>query len=431
MVPRVPLRRRRLASTPSVTARAALVLATVLLAAPVAHAQIADRTVCVVSASPEKAEGWAKVLRQRRLATRVIDALDLDQVSNRPDLLACGAVFASSDSSLYWKGHPGAWKAASAHPLLLMGAAAELAPPHGAGVETARFVASSGRAITLSAAVATGLGLPTSLGREPDGQLALYKEDVPMRGLAGVDPRRATDLVAIGRAGSAPDAPIGVAVFDRRVLWSFAGTPEGLTSGGQALLAALVAQILPPDPADVARAEAAQRFSDDPADAPSPDDGESIGPSDAPPPRVLPAQASRTAPRLEFVKSFAGAPRSFDGLSGRVNLVVFWATWCGWCRKEMPEVQKLHDALSKRGVGVTAVSIDKRPATVDDFLRRGGFTFPTVVTTPGAQKSYGLAGVPSAVLLDKYGRIRASYVGASSFHLAQVEPAVATLLAGK
>lgn len=419
------------AAGPRALAAALLLAASALIATALpARAELADRTVCVVSASPETAATWARVLHEQRLATRVIDALDLDQVSNRPDLLSCGAVFASSDSALYWKGHPGAWKAASMHPLFLMGNAAELAAPRGAGAENARFVPGSGRAITLSAEVAAGLALPT-LAREPDGLLALYKDDVPMRGLAGVDPRRAGDVVAIGHAGAAADAPIGVAVVESRVLWAFGGTADGLTAGGRALLAALVKQILPADPADVARADAAKRFSDDPADAPSPDDGESLGPSDAPPPRVLPAQASRQAPRLEFVKSFAGAPRTFDGLSGHVNLVVFWATWCGWCRKEMPEVQRLSDALGKRGVVVTAVSIDKRPSTVDDFLRRGGFTFPTVVTTPGAQKSYGLSGVPSAVLLDKYGRIRARYAGAGSFRLAQVEPAVDTLLAGR
>lgn len=400
-------------------------------AAPAAAQQLADRTVCVVSANDTMAETWAKVLREHRLSVRVIDALDLDQVSNRPDLLACGAVFASSDSALYWKGHPGAWKAASMHPLFLMGATTELAPPRGPGAENARFLAASGHTIALNAQAVADLPLPPSLPREPDGRLALYRDDVPMRGLAGVDPRRATGVVAVGHAGTGSDATIAIAIVDNRVLWTYGGTPDALTGAGRALLAALVAQILPPDPAAVARAEAAKRYSSDPADAPSPDDGESLGPSDAPPARVLPAQASRKAPRLEFVESFAGGPASFDALSGRVNLVVFWATWCGWCRKEMPEVQKLHEALSKRGVRVTAVSIDKRPSTVDDFLRRGGFTVPTAVTVPGAQKSYGLSGVPSAVLLDKYGRIRASYVGANSFRLAQVEPAVEALLAGK
>ncbi|MFN7952042.1 MAG: TlpA disulfide reductase family protein [bacterium] len=399
--------------------------------ATAASAQPAERTVCVVSATPALAAQWEKTLREHRIATRVIDALDLDQVANRPDLLACGLVFATSDTALYWKGHPGPWKAVSAHPLFLMGAATELVAPQGAGTEGARFTPASGRAVALSAAAASQLDLPPSLPKEPDGRIAIYANDVPMRTIVGVDARRAVGVEAVGRVSDDAAAAFAITRFDNRVLWGFGGTPDSLTGAGRALLSALVARALPPDPAELARAEVSKPFSEDPDDAPSPDDGESLGPATGPPAKLVAAPNARKAPRFEFRETYAGAPRSFDALSGRVNLVVFWATWCGWCRKEMPEVQKLHDSLRGKGVNVIAVSIDKRTVTVDDYLRRVGVTVPTVVTVPGTQRSYGFNGVPSAVLIDRAGRIRATYSGAGSFRLAQVQPSVDALLANR
>lgn len=402
-----------------------------LATATPASAQVADRTVCVVSATPALADQWAKTLREHRISTRIIDALDLDQVANRPDLLACGLVFASSDTALYWKGHPGPWKAVSARPLFLMGAATELVAPRGAGSEGARFTPGSGSAVALSTAAAARLELPASIPKQPDGRVALYANDVPMRTIVGIDTRRAVSVEGVGRVSDAANADFAITRFDDRVLWGFGGTPDALTGAGRALLSALVASALPPDPAVVARAEAAKPFSNDPNDAPSTDDGESLGPTTGPPPKLVAARDARKAPRFDFRETFAGAPRSFDALSGHVNVVVFWATWCGWCRKEMPEIQKLHDALARKGVNVIAVSIDKRTTTVDDFLRRAGSTVPTVVTTPGTQRSYGFNGVPSAVLIDRAGRIRASYSGAGSFRLAQVQPQVEALLANR
>ncbi len=406
-------------------------LAASFVAAPAARAGLENRTVCVVSASTALAESWAALLREHKLAVRVIDAIDLDQVSNRPDALACGAVFATSDTALFWQGHPGAWRAAANHPLILMGAAAELAPPQGLGSEAARFERASGHAVTLGPRVMSDLGLSTSLPHDPDGRVALYREDVPMRQLVGIDGRRATDVEPLGKMSSAEDAGLAVTRYGQRVLWGFGGTPDTLTGAGRALLAALVERSLPPDPDKLAAAELAKPFSPDPEDAPSPEDGESLGLSSAPPPKLTPAQSARKAPSLTFRKSFAGAPSSFDGLNGRVSLVVFWATWCGWCRQEMPEVQRLHDALSRKGVNVLLVSIDKRYSTVDDYLRRTGITVPTAVTDPGAQKAYGLNGVPAAALIDRSGRLRAVYTGAGSFRLAKIQDSVDALLANR
>jgi peroxiredoxin len=48
---------------------------------------------------------------------------------------------------------------------------------------------------------------------------------------------------------------------------------------------------------------------------------------------------------------------------GQVVVLNFWATWCPPCIDEMPSLQKLHQALSERGIAVVAISVDGDSAT--------------------------------------------------------------------
>ena len=63
--------------------------------------------------------------------------------------------------------------------------------------------------------------------------------------------------------------------------------------------------------------------------------------------------------------------------SSRPGLVVFWATWCGPCRTELPELQRELGALDSAGVKVVTISIDESPPeVVKAFADRYSLSFP-------------------------------------------------------
>jgi thiol-disulfide isomerase/thioredoxin len=100
-----------------------------------------------------------------------------------------------------------------------------------------------------------------------------------------------------------------------------------------------------------------------------------------------------------------GKPVTLSSLKGRIVLVDFWASWCGPCRAENPNVVKAYQAYSTKGFEILGCSFDQNrekwiKATKDDHL-----TWMHVSDLKGwanaAGKLYGINSIPANVLLDK------------------------------
>jgi cytochrome c biogenesis protein CcmG/thiol:disulfide interchange protein DsbE len=92
-------------------------------------------------------------------------------------------------------------------------------------------------------------------------------------------------------------------------------------------------------------------------------------------------------------------------LRGRPALVNFWASWCGPCSKEAPELARLQRALGGDG---TLVGVDWNDARsgARAFVRKHGWTFPNLRDADGAVGNrYSLTGLPNTFVLDREGRI--------------------------
>jgi len=98
---------------------------------------------------------------------------------------------------------------------------------------------------------------------------------------------------------------------------------------------------------------------------------------------------------------------------GRPTLVTFWATWCGPCRAELPEIQRLYDQLAGRGFVVVAVNVDRSPRGVGAFLERLKLTLPVYRLEEGVLARLGVRSIPMNVLLDADGRVVQLYRGYS------------------
>ena len=122
-----------------------------------------------------------------------------------------------------------------------------------------------------------------------------------------------------------------------------------------------------------------------------------------------------------------GQPFDMQALRGKVVLVNFWATWCPYCRHEMPAMEKFYGDYRNRGFEILALSIDEDPQKVSAFMREEGYRFPVAMSNTTLDGLFGkVTKVPTSFLIDKQGRIRKKISG--QLHYARLEDLVEPLL---
>ena len=113
-----------------------------------------------------------------------------------------------------------------------------------------------------------------------------------------------------------------------------------------------------------------------------------------------------TPPPFSFT-TLDGREGTLDSLRGKVVLVNFWATWCPYCRHEMPAMQEFYKEYAGKGFEIIAFSLDDDPATVQTFMREEGYSFPVVMATPEQRRAFGdVTRLPTSFVLDREGKIR-------------------------
>jgi thiol-disulfide isomerase/thioredoxin len=113
-------------------------------------------------------------------------------------------------------------------------------------------------------------------------------------------------------------------------------------------------------------------------------------------------------------KDLYGKPLSVAAYRGKVTLVDFWATWCGPCKAEMPNVIATYQKYHKSGFDIIGVSLDQEQKSVLAYTQAAGMTWAQYFDGAGwgnkIAKQYGVQSIPMAYLLDKHGVIIAKEV---------------------
>jgi len=105
----------------------------------------------------------------------------------------------------------------------------------------------------------------------------------------------------------------------------------------------------------------------------------------------------------------AGGDLSLAQLRGKVVLVDFWASWCGPCRRENPNVKRVYDAYKEKGFEILSVSLDNTKDRWLQAIEQDGMNWLHVSDLKGwkneAAQLYSVTSIPHTVLLDAEGRI--------------------------
>jgi len=125
---------------------------------------------------------------------------------------------------------------------------------------------------------------------------------------------------------------------------------------------------------------------------------------------MLSTAIGQPAPEIAL-ESPEGKEIALSSFKGKVVLIDFWASWCGPCRKEMPNVVKAYAKFKNKGFEIFGVSLDQDKARWVEAIQKDGITWPQVSDLKQWQSSvvrqYNIQGIPYTVLLDREGNILA------------------------
>ena len=138
--------------------------------------------------------------------------------------------------------------------------------------------------------------------------------------------------------------------------------------------------------------------------------------------QAAPTQAKEQAVSLRKKIEREGRPLAlkftgFDGravdlaaLKGKVVLIDFWATWCGPCVQELPNVKATYARLHGKGFEILGISLDSSREQLNAFLQKEQMPWPQFFDGKGWEneisRGFEVTGIPTMWLVDKKGIVR-------------------------
>ncbi len=107
------------------------------------------------------------------------------------------------------------------------------------------------------------------------------------------------------------------------------------------------------------------------------------------------------------LKDADGKEFTLDSYKGDIVVLDFWATWCHWCVKGMPDVQKLHENYKNNDkVKVVGLNLfEEKPEAAVKFMKSKNYTYGLLLRGDDLGKKLGINGIPELIIVDGNGKI--------------------------
>ncbi len=129
------------------------------------------------------------------------------------------------------------------------------------------------------------------------------------------------------------------------------------------------------------------------------------------------------------LKSLTGENIRLSEHRGEVVLINFWASWCGPCRQEMPELEALHQRYRDLGFLVLGINVEQDRSSAERVLRDLGVSFPVLFDDDNkVSELYDVDAMPVTVLVDRNGELRFAHKGYKPGYEAMYEQQIRELV---
>ena len=123
----------------------------------------------------------------------------------------------------------------------------------------------------------------------------------------------------------------------------------------------------------------------------------------------------------DFLMTIHGKQAHLSDFRGKLVVLNFWASYCGSCVEELPDLGRLQERIRSRGGVVLAVSVDENCSNYEDFLKRYAVRFQTTCErTKRVSLDYGTVMIPETYVIDRQGLIARKIVGPQQWESAQM-----------
>lgn len=105
--------------------------------------------------------------------------------------------------------------------------------------------------------------------------------------------------------------------------------------------------------------------------------------------------------------SYKGTTFKFEELKGKEGaLLVFFASWCGQCNKQIPKIKEFATLSQEKGIEVIGISLQESPNAIKKFVKKKSIEFPVLLDAEmQVAAKYGVSGIPTLIGVNAKGKV--------------------------
>lgn len=116
--------------------------------------------------------------------------------------------------------------------------------------------------------------------------------------------------------------------------------------------------------------------------------------------------AGKPAPNFSLKDVLQGKEYSLSQFKGKVVVINFFTFFCGPCRDEMPDLNKINNELKGKGLQTLGIALSSNPTQIRFLVKQLGLEYPVLIGNDKVSDAYGsIAVVPTTVIIDKEGNV--------------------------